>query len=77
MPRIENVLVVDDDPLAREFLAKSAGSVKATLRGTRLVVPSEFLREVFAGHGVHADIIPNVVDTATFRPADPPRAISR
>ena len=60
--------------LAREFLAQSAASVKATLRGTRLVVPSEFLREVFAGHGVHADIIPNVVDTATFRPADASRA---
>ncbi len=55
--------------LAREFLAQAANSVKATLQGTRLVVPSEFLREVFAGHGVAAQIIPNVVDTATFRPS--------
>ena len=55
--------------LAREFLAKSSTRVKSSLRGTRLVVPSEFLHEVFGSHGVEAQIIPNVVDTGTFKPA--------
>jgi len=33
----------------------------------RIVVPSEFLREVFARHGYGASVIPNVIDTSTFR----------
>lgn len=57
---------------AREFLRKSASLVRASLRGTQLVVPSEFLREVFAGYGMVATIIPNVVDTKVFRPAAVP-----
>ncbi|HEU4686139.1 MAG TPA: glycosyltransferase family 4 protein [Nitrospira sp.] len=31
-----------------------------------IVVPSEFLRDVFARHGYHAQVIHNVVDTARF-----------
>lgn len=32
-----------------------------------IVVPSEFLREVFERHGYHARVIPNVVDLSLFR----------
>jgi glycosyltransferase involved in cell wall biosynthesis len=49
--------------------------VRASLaRSAALVVPSRFLLEVFASHGIRAAIIPNVVDVATFRPAEPPSA---
>jgi glycosyltransferase involved in cell wall biosynthesis len=37
-------------------------------------VPSRFLQQVFAGHGVDAAIIPNVVDLDVFRPAQAPSA---
>jgi glycosyltransferase involved in cell wall biosynthesis len=33
----------------------------------KIVVPSLFLRDVFARHGYQADVIPNVIDTAQFR----------
>ena len=61
--------------LAAEFLERSARSVTATLAGTRLVVPSSFLQEVFGRHGVESEIIPNVVDVDRFRPANPARAL--
>ena len=32
-----------------------------------IVVPSEYLREVFARHGYRARVIPNVIDTTRFR----------
>ncbi len=32
-----------------------------------IVVPSEYLREVFARHGYQAHVVPNVVDTSRFR----------
>lgn len=32
-----------------------------------IVVPSDYLREVFARHGYHVRVIPNVVDTSAFR----------
>jgi glycosyltransferase involved in cell wall biosynthesis len=55
--------------LAREFLSRSASSVIATLRrAAALVVPSRFLEEVFAQHGLAAQVIPNVVDLAVFTP---------
>jgi glycosyltransferase involved in cell wall biosynthesis len=60
--------------LAREFLRRAAGRVSRTLRGARLVVPSDFLREVFAESGMQAEVIPNVVDTRVFRPTDQPRS---
>lgn len=54
--------------LAREFLARHARSVRSTLRAAGvLVVPSRFLQEVFAGYGLSARIIPNVVDIERFR----------
>ena len=45
-----------------------------------IVVPSLFLRDVFAGHGYHVTVIPNVVDTVRFayreRAAPRPRLLS-
>jgi glycosyltransferase involved in cell wall biosynthesis len=32
-----------------------------------LVVPSRYLREVFARHGYHAEVIQNIVETSAFR----------
>ncbi len=56
--------------LAAEFLGRQALAVNRTLQfSASLVVPSRFLQEVFAGHGMVAEIIPNVVDVETFRPA--------
>jgi glycosyltransferase involved in cell wall biosynthesis len=56
--------------LAREFLSKSGSGVRAMLRlASAVVVPSRFLQEIFAEHGVRAEIIPNIVDLEIFRPA--------
>jgi glycosyltransferase involved in cell wall biosynthesis len=55
--------------LAREFLSQSASSVIPMLRrAAALVVPSRFLHELFAQHGLEAEVIPNVVDLAMFTP---------
>jgi glycosyltransferase involved in cell wall biosynthesis len=55
---------------AAEFLARAARVVRVSQRrAARLIVPSGFLREVFARHGMAAEIVPNVVDTRRFDPA--------
>jgi len=55
---------------AGPFLSRAALWVKPTLRrASALVVPSEFLREVFAGFGVAARVVPNVIDAERFAPA--------
>jgi glycosyltransferase involved in cell wall biosynthesis len=36
-------------------------------RVTRNIVPSEFLRDVFASFGIQAEVIPNIVDLERFR----------
>lgn len=60
---------------AAEFLARSAPLVRLTMRlAARLVVPSRFLVEVFARHGMPAEVVPNIVDLARFSrrgPRDP------
>jgi glycosyltransferase involved in cell wall biosynthesis len=57
--------------LAAEFLDGQARIVRATLaRASALIVPSGFLKAVFARHGMSAEVIPNVVDVLRFRPAD-------
>lgn len=61
--------------LAGEFLQTAANRVRATLKGTSLVVPSEFLREVFGQLGMPSSVIPNIVDTRVFSPA--PDAVGR
>ncbi|MCC6198206.1 MAG: glycosyltransferase [Burkholderiales bacterium] len=54
---------------AAAFLDRSARWVLPTLRAASLlVVPSPFLRDVFARHGVDAEIVPNIIDLAKFSP---------
>ncbi len=56
---------------AGDYLQRSWTRVKPSLmRASQLVVPSTFLQEVFAGYGVTAQVIPNIIDTDRFRPAD-------
>jgi len=61
---------------ARDYLRVSARWVKFTMaRASRLVVPSGFLKEVFSEFGLASDVIPNIIDLATFYPAvQPPPA---
>lgn len=55
---------------AESFLARSAGIVRPTLRmADDIVVPSEFLRGVFARFGIDATVVPNIVDVERFAPA--------
>ena len=52
---------------APDHLARSAVA-RATLRAVdRNAVPSRFLRDVFAGHGIQSEVIPNIVDVDRFR----------
>lgn len=56
---------------AGEFLSRSAALVRWTMRHARvLAVPSGFLQQIFADHGMTATIVPNVVDLSRFRPAE-------
>jgi glycosyltransferase involved in cell wall biosynthesis len=64
------VLVNYRGGLAREFLESRADRVISTLRrADTLVVPSRFLQTVFADHGIDAKVVPNIVDTNVFQPA--------
>ena len=57
---------------ADTFLRRSARAVRFSMaRAAALVVPSGFLQQVFAAHGMRAGIVPNIVDLARFRPLDP------
>jgi len=57
---------------AESFLARSGGIVRKTLRcASALAVPSGFLEQVFRRRGLHAVIVPNIVDIEHFRPASP------
>lgn len=61
--------------LARDFLRKSAKRVLEVLRqADALVVPTDFLKEVFAEVGVEARVIPNIVDVKLFSPSPTLRA---
>lgn len=54
---------------AGDFLARQATWVRFSMRrAAGLIVPSGFLREVFAGHGMAAEIVPNIIDTTRFNP---------
>lgn len=54
---------------AGDFLARQAAWVRFSMRrAARLIVPSGFLRSVFAQHGMAAEIVPNIVDTGRFNP---------
>lgn len=57
---------------AGEFLAKSQRSVRfAMRRAAALIVPSGFLVDVFGRFGMRAEIVPNIIDLALFRPRAP------
>jgi glycosyltransferase involved in cell wall biosynthesis len=52
---------------AEDHLARWGALVHPWLRrADAIVVPSEYLRQVFQRHGYRADVIPNVVDTTRF-----------
>ena len=60
------VVVHYHSPRGEQHLARSRFT-RLVLRWCHaVVVPSGYLQEAFAKHGVHADIIPNVVDSARF-----------
>ncbi|MDR2260353.1 MAG: glycosyltransferase family 4 protein, partial [Azoarcus sp.] len=55
---------------AAAFLEKAAARVRKNLRRCAgLLLPSGFLLEVFARHGMRGRIVPNIVDPACFHPA--------
>ena len=57
---------------AEPFLERSAWAVRPIVRrAAALVVPSGFLRQVFARFDMPAVIVPNIVDLVRFRPAPP------
>jgi glycosyltransferase involved in cell wall biosynthesis len=54
---------------ADEFVAAQARWVKPTIAAASLlVVPSGFLKAVFAKHDLEAEVVPNIVDLARFHP---------
>jgi glycosyltransferase involved in cell wall biosynthesis len=63
---------------AEPFLARHARRVRRLIAraGAALVVPSGFLEQVFARHGMAAEVVPNIVDAHRFRP-HPGRAPGR
>jgi len=64
------VLVNYRGGLAEEFLAKSSRRVLPTLRRAgAVVVPSNFLREIFGRHDLDTVVIPNIIDHRVFAPA--------
>lgn len=61
---------------AGPFLDKAAASVRATLRHSAgLLLPSGFLLDVFARHGMQGKVVPNIIDLVRFHPAEqyPPK----
>ncbi|MBB5204002.1 glycosyltransferase involved in cell wall biosynthesis [Inhella inkyongensis] len=55
--------------LADEFFANAPRHVLKSLARVQLrVTPSSFLERVFAKHGLHAEVIPNIIDLTRFRP---------
>lgn len=55
---------------AETFLRRAAPVVRFSMRrASALVVPSGFLRQVFASFGMEARIVPNIIDLDRFYPA--------
>jgi L-malate glycosyltransferase len=54
---------------AEDFFSRSFFWIKPTMRRVdRLIVPSEFLQQVFKKFGLVAEVVPNVVDLKRFAP---------
>ncbi len=59
--------------LADSFLAGAPAFVRRALASVSLrVTPSVFLQQVFARHGLGAEVIPNIIDLGRFSPAERP-----
>ena len=73
------VLLYKGGDAARFLEAQGDVVLPAMRRAARLVVPSPFLEEVFAGHSLEAAIIPNMIDDERFtfrpRPVEPLRGL--
>jgi glycosyltransferase involved in cell wall biosynthesis len=54
---------------AEAFFLRSIHWVRPTMRQAHVIVPSGFLRDVFARFGMEAHVVPNVVDLARFSPS--------
>jgi glycosyltransferase involved in cell wall biosynthesis len=55
---------------ANAFFAHAPRHVLTSLRRAALrVTPSSFLQRVFAGHGLDAQVIPNIIDLGRFTPS--------
>lgn len=56
---------------AETFLARSGATVSNTLRrADALAVPSGFLQEIFGRVGIRSVVVPNIIDTERFHPAE-------
>ncbi|HHH39730.1 MAG TPA: glycosyltransferase family 1 protein [Sedimenticola sp.] len=56
---------------ARTYFGQAWGRVRPTLaRAQRVVVPSGYLKQVFADFGVAAEVVPNIIDLQRFAPAE-------
>ncbi len=54
---------------ASSFLDRSARLVRWGMRrASKLIVPSDYLREVFSVHGMRAEVVPNIIDLGLFFP---------
>lgn len=54
---------------AAAFFARAPRHVLRSLRGVALrVTPSDYLRRVFAQHGLEVQVIPNILDPGRFQP---------
>lgn len=57
---------------AARFLERAGAGVARTMRSAdAVVVPSGFLKDVFARHGVPSLVVPNIVDLERFHPGTP------
>jgi L-malate glycosyltransferase len=60
---------------AAEFLTKAQTVVAWSMRRvTALVVPSQFLQEVFDRHDMPSHVVPNIIDLSRFSPSAAPRS---
>ncbi len=56
---------------AADFLASRQAQVRFSMRrAAALIVPSGFLVDVFKQFGMSAEVVPNILDLARFRPAN-------
>lgn len=63
---------------AGPFLLRAGRWVRLTMRrASALLLPSGFLLDVFARHGMPGRVVPNIIDLERFQPASVPRASAR